>query len=141
MVSVIGIGSGIVIIHHRLVTYVSLIQHQSSWSAVTTIRSHTPTCSTRLSYCKGIHRCLSLSLSLSLSLMAPKRKAPGAPGRAAKRVASGVNTPVSMGSSDDDYSDYGDVEETEYEPRQDLDSQSSSPALPCLASPCLVSSS
>lgn len=54
--------------------------------------------------------------------MAPKRKAPAANGRAAKRVASGVNTPVSMGSSDDDFSDYGDVEdEPEYEPQQDLD--------------------
>lgn len=62
--------------------------------------------------------------------MAPKRKAPAANGRAAKRVASGVNTPVSMGSSDDDFSDYGDVEdEPEYEPQQDLDSQWSISAL------------
>lgn len=40
--------------------------------------------------------------------MPPKRKAPAtaAPERSAKRVASGVNTPVSIGSdSDDDYSD------------------------------------
>jgi len=55
--------------------------------------------------------------------MPPKRKAAAAPGRAAKRVASGVNTPVSMGSSDDDYSDYGDVAEAEDEAHQDLDSQ------------------
>ncbi|TIA34484.1 DNA repair helicase rad25, partial [Aureobasidium pullulans] len=42
--------------------------------------------------------------------MPPKRKAPAAgAGRATKRVASGVNTPVSMGSSDDEYmSDDGD---------------------------------
>ena len=46
--------------------------------------------------------------------MAPKRKAaaPGA-GRSAKRIASGMNTPVSMGSSDDEYSDSGDVEEVD----------------------------
>ena len=62
--------------------------------------------------------------------MPPKRKAPAAAGRAVKRVASGVNTPVSMGSSDhddddDEYSDYGDAEEAEFEarPQQDLDSQ------------------
>lgn len=35
--------------------------------------------------------------------MPPKRKAPAANGRASKRVASGVNTPVSP-DSDDDYS-------------------------------------
>lgn len=70
--------------------------------------------------------------------MAPKRKAPAANGRAAKRVASGVNTPVSMGSSDiddDDYSNYGDGdgdddgdgEEADFEPQQDLTSQWLSP--------------
>ncbi|GAB7347029.1 hypothetical protein MBLNU459_g3174t1 [Dothideomycetes sp. NU459] len=54
--------------------------------------------------------------------MAPKRKAPVASGRAAKRVASGVNTPVSMGSSDDDFSDYEDADDVDtYEPRHDLD--------------------
>lgn len=54
--------------------------------------------------------------------MPPKRKAAAAIGRPPKRAASGVNTPVSMGSSDDEYSDYGDVEEEpEYEPQQDLD--------------------
>lgn len=42
--------------------------------------------------------------------MAPKRKAsgPGAGGPSAKRIASGVNTPVSL-SSDDEYSDSGDA--------------------------------
>ena len=46
-----------------------------------------------------------------------KRKAPDAVnGRANKRAASGVNTPVSMGSSDDAYSETGtpvDEEENE----------------------------
>ena len=36
--------------------------------------------------------------------MPPKRKAPAAAGRATKRVASGVSTPVSIDESDDDYS-------------------------------------
>jgi len=36
--------------------------------------------------------------------MPPKRKAPAATGRASKRVASGVSTPVSIDESDDDYS-------------------------------------
>lgn len=35
--------------------------------------------------------------------MPPKRKAPATTGRASKRVASGVSTPVSI-DSDDDYS-------------------------------------
>ncbi|KAF4555074.1 General transcription and DNA repair factor IIH helicase subunit XPB [Elsinoe fawcettii] len=45
--------------------------------------------------------------------MAPKRKGVGLGGeRAAKRAASGVSTPVSLGSdSDDDYSDAGDVDD------------------------------
>lgn len=34
--------------------------------------------------------------------MAPKRKAPASNGRASKRVASGVSTPVSIDSDDDD---------------------------------------
>lgn len=34
--------------------------------------------------------------------MAPKRKAPASSGRASKRVASGVSTPVSIDSDDDD---------------------------------------
>lgn len=34
--------------------------------------------------------------------MPPKRKAPAAAGRATKRVASGVSTPVSIDESDDD---------------------------------------
>ena len=58
--------------------------------------------------------------------MAPKRKAGEAPARrATKRAASGVSTPVSLGSSgsDDDYSDAGDVEEVERVPQR-LDSQS-----------------
>ena len=46
--------------------------------------------------------------------MAPKRKATtAANGRSSKRVASGVSTPVSMGPSDDEYSDSGDIEEIE----------------------------
>lgn len=55
--------------------------------------------------------------------MAPKRKAPPVAGRAAKRVASEANTPVSMGSSDDDFSDYADTDQDQAdEPRrQDLD--------------------
>lgn len=54
--------------------------------------------------------------------MAPKRKAPAADGRAAKRVASEVNTPVSMGSSDDDFSDYADGDDPDtYVPNQDLE--------------------
>lgn len=52
--------------------------------------------------------------------MPPKRKAPATSGRAAKRVASEANTPVSMGSSDDEYSDYGDGEEADFTPQQDL---------------------
>ena len=36
--------------------------------------------------------------------MPPKRKAPAAAGRATKRVASGVSTPVSIDESGDDYS-------------------------------------
>jgi DNA excision repair protein ERCC-3 len=36
--------------------------------------------------------------------MPPKRKAPAAAGRATKRVASGVSTPVSIDDSGDDYS-------------------------------------
>jgi alkanesulfonate monooxygenase SsuD/methylene tetrahydromethanopterin reductase-like flavin-dependent oxidoreductase (luciferase family) len=36
--------------------------------------------------------------------MPPKRKAAAATGRAPKRVASGVNTPVSIDESEDDYS-------------------------------------
>ncbi|KAG9627604.1 hypothetical protein KCU69_g21368, partial [Aureobasidium melanogenum] len=49
--------------------------------------------------------------------MPPKRKAAAATGsRPSKRVASGVNTPVSMGSSDDEYmSDDPD----DYEPQND----------------------
>jgi DNA excision repair protein ERCC-3 len=39
--------------------------------------------------------------------MAPKRKAAPAAGRQAKRVASGVSTPVSQGS-DDEYRSDGD---------------------------------
>ena len=53
--------------------------------------------------------------------MAPKRKAANAAeGRSSKRVASGMNTPVSIGSdgSDDEYSDIGDVEETEETPQR-----------------------
>ncbi|KAK5293324.1 P-loop containing nucleoside triphosphate hydrolase protein [Cryomyces antarcticus] len=48
--------------------------------------------------------------------MPPKRKATtAAGGRAAKRVASGVNTPVSMGSSEDDYTDTVGAEASETE--------------------------
>jgi DNA excision repair protein ERCC-3 len=36
--------------------------------------------------------------------MPPKRKAAAAAGRATKRVASGVSTPVSIDESEDDYS-------------------------------------
>lgn len=42
--------------------------------------------------------------------MPPKRKAPAANGRASKRVASGINTPVSNRTSDDEYS-YNDSED------------------------------
>jgi len=53
--------------------------------------------------------------------MAPKRKAAAtSDGRAAKRVASGVSTPISLGSddaSDDEYSDAGDVEDAEELPQ------------------------
>lgn len=49
--------------------------------------------------------------------MPPKRKAPGATGRPPKRLASGMNTPVSMGSSDGDYSD----DQDDYEPQHDYD--------------------
>jgi len=54
--------------------------------------------------------------------MAPKRKAAGtASERSAKRVASGVSTPVSLGSdSDDDYSESGEVDEVS---KHRLDSQ------------------
>ncbi|KAK3057470.1 DNA repair helicase RAD25 [Extremus antarcticus] len=41
--------------------------------------------------------------------MAPKRKAPPANGRPSKRVASGVSTPVSVRTSDDDYDENEEV--------------------------------
>lgn len=66
---------------------------------------------------------VSSSHSEYLSKMAPKRKAPASGGRASKRVASGTNTPVSMGSSNDEYSDSGDDYDDTVPEAQDLDSQ------------------
>lgn len=56
--------------------------------------------------------------------MPPKRKAPAATGRPSKRVASGVSTPVSIDSGDDD--DYSMGSESDPEDRvapQKYDSQ------------------
>lgn len=48
--------------------------------------------------------------------MAPKRKAAPVEGRASKRVASGVSTPASLGSDDDDeYSDSDAYQSSERE--------------------------
>lgn len=55
--------------------------------------------------------------------MAPKRKAPAAGGRATKRVASGVATPVSQVSSDEDDSMGTESDPEEREPPQKFDSQ------------------
>lgn len=65
--------------------------------------------------------------------MPPKRKAGAAPGRPTKRIASGVSTPVSIGS-DDEYSENEEYASSGKESavvRQKYDSQwpSPSPAL------------
>ncbi|KAL1632626.1 DNA repair helicase RAD25 [Neofusicoccum ribis] len=52
--------------------------------------------------------------------MATKRKATGPTGGAAKRVASGVNTPISMASSDDEYTEPTAEEVEEQEAMQQL---------------------
>src|ERR1700761_81532 len=47
--------------------------------------------------------------------MPPKRKAPAADGRSSKRVASGMNTPVSVRDSDDDFDESTEMDESERE--------------------------